>query len=99
MEPNEEDLKTGSVQIEHTTAALRPAFPGVMISNGGYNKAKAEAALAAGTADLVSFGVPFIANPDLPARFQNDAPLNTPDLATFYGSGAKGYTDYPSLSK
>ncbi|MDR3484677.1 MAG: alkene reductase [Bradyrhizobium sp.] len=99
MEPTEEDLKTGTVQIEHTTAALRPAFPGVMISNGGYDKAKAETALAAGTADLVSFGVPFIANPDLPARFQNDAPLNTPDPATFYGSGAKGYTDYPSLSK
>jgi len=55
MEPNEEDLKTGSVQIEHTTAALRPSFPGVMTSNGGYDKAKAEAALAAGTADLVSF--------------------------------------------
>jgi N-ethylmaleimide reductase len=64
MEPNEEDLKTGSVQIEHTTAALRPGFPGVMISNGGYDKAKAEAALAAGTADLASFGLPFIANPD-----------------------------------
>jgi N-ethylmaleimide reductase len=83
MEPTEADLKTGAVQIEHTTAALRPAFPGVMISNGGYDKAKAEAALAAGTADLVSFGVPFLVNPDLPARFQGDAPLNTPDPATF----------------
>ena len=85
------------MQIERTTAALRPEFPGVTISNGGYDKA--EAALAAGTADLVSFGAPFLTNPDLPARFQSDAPLNTPDPATFYGSGAKGYTDYPSLSK
>jgi N-ethylmaleimide reductase len=97
MEPTEADLKTGTVQIEHTTAALRPMFPGVMITNGGYDKTKAEAALASATADLVSFGVPFLANPDLPARFEKDAPLNRPDPSTFYGSGAKGYVDYPVL--
>jgi N-ethylmaleimide reductase len=49
-------------------------------------------------ADLVSFGRSFIANPDLPQRFALDAPLNTPDESTFYGSGPQGYTDYPSLS-
>jgi len=46
----------------------------------------------------VAFGRPFIANPDLVRRLREDAPLNTPDPATFYGGGAKGYTDYPALA-
>ncbi len=91
------DMASGTVQIEHRTAAFRPLFSGPMISNGGYDKAKAIAAIEAGTADLVSFGVLFIANPDLPARFKQRVPLNNPDPTTFYGEGAKGYTDYPSL--
>ena len=49
-------------------------------------------------ADLVAFGKPYIANPDLVRRLREDAPLNTPDKTTFYGGGAKGYTDYPALS-
>ena len=99
MEPAPADLKTGTVQIEHTTAALRPLFQGIMITNGGYDKAKGNAALAAGTADMVSFGVPFIANPDLPKRYAENAALNSPDPSTFYGDGAKGYTDYPALGE
>jgi N-ethylmaleimide reductase len=50
-----------------------------------------------GTADVVAFGVPFIANPDLAKRFELNAPLNKPDTATFYGGNEKGYTDYPFL--
>jgi N-ethylmaleimide reductase len=53
--------------------------------------------LAASAADLIAFGKPFIANPDLVERLKKSAPLNTPDKATFYGGGEKGYTDYPVL--
>jgi len=53
--------------------------------------------LAAGEADAVAFGVPFLANPDLPKRFQINAALNAPDQSTFYAPGPKGYTDYPFL--
>ena len=93
MEPNATDLKTGTVQIEHVAETFRPMTSSPLIANGGFDKAKAQAALDAGTADLVSFGVPSIANPDLPKRLRLDAPLNPPDPASFYGSGPKGYTD------
>jgi N-ethylmaleimide reductase len=53
---------------------------------------------AAGNADLVAFGVPFISNPDLPERLRRDAAYNKPDPDLFYGEGAPGYTDYPALS-
>ena len=76
---------------------LRAIWKGVLMTNAGYDRDSANALLAAGRADLVAFGVPFIANPDLPARYLAGAPLNTPDPATFYGGGEKGYTDYPSL--
>ena len=69
-----------------------------IIVNTGFDKAKANAVLASGNADLVAFGVPYIANPDLLERFRTDAPLNKPDPATFYGIGPKGYTDYPVLA-
>lgn len=77
---------------------LRAAYNGTYIANGGYDKARATAVLAEGQADLVAFGVPFLANPDLPERFAKNAPLNTPDQATFYGGDEKGYTDYPFMS-
>jgi len=64
--------------------------------NNGYDQAMAEAALQQG-ADLVAFGKAYIANPDLVERLRQGAPLNTPDKTTFYGGGAKGYTDYPAL--
>jgi N-ethylmaleimide reductase len=70
---------------------------GAWMVNNGYNKALAEQALAKG-ADLVAFGKPFIANPDLVRRLREDAPLNPPDSSTFYGGSAKGYTDYPALA-
>ncbi|MBU1692120.1 MAG: alkene reductase [Gammaproteobacteria bacterium] len=77
---------------------FRRAFKGTYIANGGYDKALAEEALATGYADLVAFGVAFIANPDLPERFAKDAALNEADPNTFYGGDEKGYTDYPFLS-
>jgi N-ethylmaleimide reductase len=77
---------------------LRRIWRGPYIINGGYDRARGDAALAAGEADLVAFGVPFLANPDLPARFAKGAALNPADPATFYGGGEKGYTDYPSLA-
>jgi N-ethylmaleimide reductase len=67
--------------------------------NGGYDVARAEAALASGGADLVAFGVPFLANPDLVERFRRGAPLNAPDRATFYGGDHRGYTDYPVIEQ
>jgi N-ethylmaleimide reductase len=79
------------------TPVIRKAYKGVLIANGGYDKASGEKAILNGEADAIAYGVLFIANPDLPERFKNDAPLNTPDMATFYTHDAKGYTDYPSL--
>lgn len=76
---------------------LRDIWKGVYMTNHGYDKAAAQAALAAGRADLVAFGVLYIANPDLDRRFALDAPLNAPDPATFYGGDERGYTDYPFL--
>ena len=64
--------------------------------NGGYDRETGNAALAAGEADLISFGVLFLANPDLPERFAEGAPLNAPDRETFYMGGEKGYIDYPT---
>jgi N-ethylmaleimide reductase len=58
----------------------------------------AEATVAGGRADLVAFGKPFIANPDLALRLREGAALNAPDSATFYGGGERGYTDYPALA-
>ena len=77
---------------------LRKIWKGVYMTNSGYDLARANAALGANEADMVSFGALFLANPDLPARFAKGAPLNTPDQATFYGGNEKGYTDYPFLS-
>jgi N-ethylmaleimide reductase len=78
---------------------LRKLFNGTFIVNGGYDEASGNAAIANGEADLVAFGVPFLANPDLPFRFGKKATLNTPDQATFYAGEDKGYTDYPALAQ
>lgn len=78
-------------------ASLRKRFSGAYMGNNAYDLALAEKVLAANEADLIAFGKLFIANPDLVERFSAGAPLNDPDKATFYGGGAKGYTDYPTL--
>lgn len=98
MEPNAGDLATGTVQIARPTEHFRARIKRPLISNGGYDRAKAEAALARGLCDAVSFGTLFIANPDLPARLAQGGPFNPPDPAHFYGRGPGGYTDYPALA-
>ena len=77
--------------------SLRKRFSGTYIANNGYDLELASKVLTANEADLIAFGKPFISNPDLVERLKSGAPLNTPDKATFYGGGAKGYTDYPAL--
>lgn len=76
---------------------LKKIFGGTFIANEKFTKETAREVLAAGEADAVAFGIPFIANPDLPRRLASNAPLNEPDPSRFYASGPKGYTDYPSL--
>ena len=78
-------------------AAMRAIYGGPWLVNNGYDRAMAIDAVASGQADLVAFGRPFIANPDLVRRLREEAPLNKPVQATMYGGGAAGYTDYPAL--
>ncbi len=80
-----------------TAQLFREIFKGKLISAGGYQRETAEEAVTAGLADGIAFGRLFLANPDLPTRFETGAPLNRYDRNTFYGGGEKGYTDYPFL--
>jgi N-ethylmaleimide reductase len=79
------------------TAYRHAGGTGAWMVNNGYDLPLAQQALAGG-ADLVAFGKAYIANPDLVARLQAGGPFNTPDKMTFYGGGAQGYTDYPTLA-
>ncbi len=79
-------VETFGTLIEHT-----------FIANGGYTLETGEAELEKGIADIISYGTLFLANPDLPKRFELKSALNTPDRATFFGGGEKGYTDYQTL--
>jgi N-ethylmaleimide reductase len=81
---------------EHLKQAMRAAFGGPVIRVGGYDAKRAQADLDAGRADLIAVGRDFLANPDLPTRWQQGLPLNAPDFDTFYTPGEKGYTDYPT---
>jgi len=76
---------------------FRSVFKGKLILSGGYDAARAERDLAAGKCDLIAVGRPFLANPDLVARWKSGAAENAPDMDTFYTPGPKGYTDYPTL--
>ncbi len=91
----EGDLMSGARELDYLE--LKRRFGGTYMANAGYDFERASAALSAGAADLVAFGRLFLANPDLPARFAQGAPLNTPDPDTFYGGDERGYTDYPTL--
>ena len=82
----------------NATITYRKVFKGALILSGGYDAARAESDLAAGRADLIAVGRPLLANPDLVERWKAGAPLNAPDMNTFYTPGAKGYTDYPALA-
>jgi N-ethylmaleimide reductase len=98
LEPNAKDAERGP-QIANVAETFRPMTSVPIIANTGFDKARANAILTKGDADLVAFGVPFIANPDLVERLRTDAPLSKPDPSTFYGVGTKGYTDYPALAE
>jgi len=77
---------------------FRRVFKRTLMLSGGYDAARAESDLVAGKCDLVAAGRPFLANPDLVARWQSGAAVNAPDAGTFYTPGPKGYTDYPALT-
>jgi N-ethylmaleimide reductase len=79
--------------------ALREAWNGQYIANGDYDAKSGAAAIKEGKVDAIAYGRPFLANPDLPARFRQNAPLNEPDQETFYGGDEHGYTDYPTLDQ
>lgn len=89
----EGDMMTKSSVLDYRL--LRSKFMGPYIANNGYDLARAQAAVSSGAADLVAFGVPFLANPDLVHRYRKGFPLNAADPSTFYGGGEAGYTDYP----
>ena len=85
-------------EVNFDFVQLRKQFKGSYMANFGYDKARGNAAIASGHADVIAYGVPFIANPDLVERYKTDAPLNEADSNTFYGGAEKGYTDYPFLN-
>lgn len=92
------DVSEVELAIKEVAKHFRQFYKGTIITNVRYTKETANQVLASGDADLVAFGVPFIANPDLVERFKQNAELTAPDQATFYTPGEKGYTDYPKMS-
>jgi N-ethylmaleimide reductase len=78
---------------------FRPLYKGTLMINSGFTQEKGNAIITEGYADLVAYGKPFISNPDLVERFDNDIELAEWDESTFYTTGAKGYTDYPKAKK
>jgi N-ethylmaleimide reductase len=94
---SEPDWAGGQPYSDAFREKVRAIFPGVIIGAGAYTVEKADDLIARGLIDAVAFGRDFIANPDLVARLQQDAPLNPQRPESFYGGGAEGYTDYPTL--
>jgi N-ethylmaleimide reductase len=83
---------------ERVTPHIRQAYQGTLMINGGYDAVTGEAAITNNEADLIAYGIPFLANPDFTERIKSNAPLNPPDFTTLYTPGAKGYNDYPTLA-
>lgn len=98
MEPmgDVSDLENYPAQV---TKYFRKVYNGTIITNAGYDQKSGNKAIEEGVADLVAYGRLFLANPDLPARFEANAKLNDADKSTFYGGDEEGYTDYPFMSK
>ncbi|NML22585.1 alkene reductase [Pseudoflavitalea sp. G-6-1-2] len=92
----EADWEDAPVMAPAFKEAYREAFKGTLIYSGKYSRERAHEALKNGWADLIGFGRPFIANPDLPYRLENGLPLNAPIIEKFFGAGPEGYTDYPT---
>ncbi|MEM6614334.1 MAG: alkene reductase [Cyanobacteria bacterium P01_C01_bin.72] len=84
---------------ERVTPHMRRAFQGTVILNGGFDAPLGNEAIVKGEADLIAYGVPFIANPDLVERYRQSLPLNEADPSTFYTPGKQGYTDYPTIAE
>jgi len=100
-----EPAVVGTVKDEHfdprwdeIIGQLRAAWDGVLMIAGGYDPETAEQALIDGRADIIAFGRPFLANPDLPRRIRDQLPLNSADPSTFFGGDERGYVDYPVYS-
>ena len=93
----EGDMMSDARNVDYR--ALRDAYKGIYMANNGYDKPRAQTSIANGDSDLVAFGIPFLANPDLVYRFKNDLTLNDADQVTFYGGDETGYTDYPFAKK
>jgi 2,4-dienoyl-CoA reductase-like NADH-dependent reductase (Old Yellow Enzyme family) len=94
------DVMAGAApKMEQMLSFTRGRFGGVVMLNGAYDPDRARAALNDGDGDLIAFGRLYLANPDLPERIRRGGRYNEPDPTTFYGGGAEGYTDYPTLSE
>ncbi|MCW8831545.1 MAG: alkene reductase [Gammaproteobacteria bacterium] len=91
----EGDMMNGNHALDYKQ--IKSRFAGPYMANCGYDFERATQAVKTGSADLVSFGIPFISNPDLVERLKTGAELNPADATTFYGGDEKGYTDYPFL--
>ncbi len=87
----------GKTDVPQLSPKIREAFTGPLVLNSDYREDNAQAALDSGVADAISFGRPFIANPDLPERLRSGAGLAKDDMPTWYSQGPQGYTDYPAL--
>jgi N-ethylmaleimide reductase len=87
----------GATDVPRQSPAIRKVFPGPLVLNSDYTAASAQAALDSGVADAISFGRPFLANPDLPDRLQTGAALTEGVMTTWYSQGDEGYIDYPTL--
>lgn len=88
----------GTTDVPRISPEIRKTFTNPLVLNQEYDKALAEADLASGLADAISFGRPYISNPDLVDRLRTDAPLTPDDYKSWYSPGAEGYVDYPSLA-
>jgi len=95
----EADWDDAPIMSTEFKQALRDNFSGVLIYAGKYTVERAEKAIRDGLADMIAFGRPFVANPDLPARIKNNMPWATHDATSLFGGGAKGLTDYPQAAK
>lgn len=91
------DGSFGATDVPRQSPLIRQHFSGPLVLNSDYDLARAQADLDSGLADAISFGRPFLANPDLIDRLKTGAPVNQPEMAVFYSQGAEGYTDFPTL--
>ena len=102
VNPATADLDEGREPNSRALAILdlmRAKYRGTLMLAGGFDRDRSEAWLQEGSADIIAFGRKFLANPDLPRRLRDRTSLNADDTSTYYGGGAKGYTDYPTLEQ